>query len=708
MKEVNLHVRPVLVAVLGLLLFVFPVAAVGETGDRSVETLELESLTVTANKRKEDARKVPSSLTAFSDTDIEDAGIDDMDAVVEQVPGISLEEGAHGQEINFRGMSPSMFTHKNPVVVYMDGVPIESPYLLEMVDFNDVERVEVLRGPQGALYGKNAIGGVMNIITKKPGDTLEGEVTAEAGEYGKMGLRAGVKTPVVDDLLYFGFSASMDQSNGYLENKHPDEAYANKNSTNKAKAVFRVTPSERLEIGVNLGVASSEAGSGYMIPGDDIEYEAYFNPDDDRKMDSQSLALSIEYAFSSYKLYSVTTYSTTSRSESVDYSQISPMFGIGAADSDLTGITQEIRLQSPDDAGGVKWLAGVYFSDEDIVNNEMYWVYNLSSYGMGNVRYSWPTKLSEEVQSVFGQVTVPLGQQFELTGGLRYEMIHKAMDYEFTVTDDDTGMLYPMDPMTGGPSSVSYEIDDNWAAVLPKAALSWNLAEDTMVYTSVADGYLAGGFNETENTKADAKFDAQKSRNYEVGAKIPLSSNRILLDAAVYRIDITDIHVWDMAGPSVFKASNAGKAHSQGVELEVAAKATDHMKVYANLSQVNAEYDDFTNKGVDYEGNKIPRTPENKVGLGASYRGESGIFAQVDAVQYGKQYYDYANEISQNPYTLMHAKVGYETKTWDAYVQVRNLTDTKYAEAYSPDFSMMPGVIIGQPRTISLIASKRF
>jgi iron complex outermembrane receptor protein len=708
MKKVNLNFRPVLVTVLGLMLLVSPITAAAQTGETSAETLELESVTVTANKREENERKVPSSLTALTDTDIEDAGIESMDSAVEQVPGISLEEGAHGQEINFRGMSPSQFTGKNPMVVYMDGVPIESPYLLELVDFNEAERIEVLRGPQGALYGKNAIGGVINIITKKPGDEPEGKITAEAGEFGKLGLRAGVSTPVVDDLFYFGFSASADQSNGYLKNEHPDEEYANKNSTNRAKAVFRITPGDQLEIGVNLAASSIRSKSGYMIPGDDIEYEAYLNPDDERKMDSQNIALSIEYDFTNYKIISVTTYNSSYLYESVDYSPINSLYGIGAADCDMTGITQEIRLQSADDAGGIKWLAGGYFSDEQFIYNDQYWVYDLSSYGGAKTRYSWPGKMYEDVKSAFGQLTFPLGKQIELTGGLRYETIHKEMDYEFTVTDEESGQLLPYDPMTYGPSSVSYKIDDDWTAVLPKVALSWSISEDTMLYTSVADGYLAGGFNSTENTKEDAGFDPQKSRNYEIGAKVPLMNNRIFMDAAVYHIDITDIHVWDMSGPSSFKASNAGKAHSQGFEFEVSAKATEHTKVYTNLSQVNTEFDDFTNKGVDYAGNRIPRTPDNKVSLGASFRGESGIFAQMDAVRYGKTYYDYANEVSQDPYTLVHTKFGYESTNWDAYIQVRNLTNTKYAEAYSPDFSMMPGVVVGQPRTISLIASRRF
>lgn len=209
-------------------------------------------------------------------------------------------------------------------------------------------------------------------------------------------------------------------------------------------------------------------------------------------------------------------------------------------------------------------------------------------------------------------------------------------------------------------------------------SLSWRSVDESMVYFNATDGYLAGGFNTTSNDKSKAKFDAQKSRNYQLGTKLPLLNNTMIVDAAVYYIDITDIHVWEVLGPSTWAASNAGKAHSQGYEVEVALKPVESIELQLGWSAIEAKYDDYEMNGIDYAGNRIPRTPSYTASLRIKYRNELGIFAQLETQVRGKTYYDDENALSQDPYELFNAKIGYEMQNWDIYLVVRNLTDTQY------------------------------
>lgn len=667
--------------------------------------LELESVTVTANKREEDIRTVPASITAFSETDIEDAGIEDMNDAILLVPGMDSQPDPYGQKINFRGMSPSKFSYRNPVVFYIDGVPYDPSLSLSIIDLQNVERIEVLRGPQGTLYGKNTIGGVINIVTRKPGDTFQGMVSGEVGQFGGTGLKASVSAPVVDDQLYFGFSASSSKSDGFLKNTHPDEDYVDDDLQNTAKAFLRFTPNEKLDIDLIVGVTQKEAGGGTMVPGYDITYEAYRNPDDEYSSDTNSIALSLGYQFTDFDLKSVITQRTATSTGIYDFGAFNSSYGNSIGDDVTTNQSLELRIQSPEGAEGIEWLAGLFISADEADYKEQSWVYNTTSYYGYDIKYDWPTTTRENSQALFGQLTIPLSKTFDFTTGLRYETTHKEMDYEYSVTNASTGTVLAMDPFTGSPAEVSYEIEDDWSVVLPKAVLSYKFNSESMIYAGISDGYLAGGFNITENDKDEATFDPQTSRNYEIGTKLPFWNGRAFLDAVAFYIDINDMHVWSQVGPTTFKASNAGKSHSQGFELQASAQATDTLKLSFAYSQTEARYDEYENQGVDYKGKTVARTPENKATLGLSYRNGSGIFARADMVRIGKTYFDEANTVIRDPYTLINAKAGYETDDWDVYLQVKNLADTEYAESY---ITSLGAAMVGAPRTVSLIASKRF
>jgi iron complex outermembrane receptor protein len=359
-------------------------------------------------------------------------------------------------------------------------------------------------------------------------------------------------------------------------------------------------------------------------------------------------------------------------------------------------VTQELRIQSPKELGAMKWLAGLYYSNEDEDYNDYSNTYDTkSSYGY-NVKYNWPGDRGEKTMAVFGQLTIPLFSRLNLTTGLRYETIHKDINYKSQVTRTDTG-----EKLT---SDVEWSRDEDWEALLPKGVFSWDINKDVMVYFSIAQGYLAGGFNGWGDDPDTATFDEQTSWNYEIGAKTAWFNNRLFFNSTLFYIDIDDMHVWSNPSTGIWIASNAAKAHSQGVEIEIKAKPLQGLDITAALGWTDVEFDDYKISDTsDYTGNTPIQTPEYTFNLSAQYRFNTGFFVRMEMEGYGKTYYNEENTLERSPFQLYHAKIGYETSNWEVYLYGNNLSDKKYFSTINNERHT-----VGSPRTLGVVASVRF
>ncbi len=205
--------RRLLMAVPALGLCFGSVPAMAKTG---ADLAVLEDITVTANKMEEDILKVPESITVIGETDIEEEGLDSATQVLDQIPN-TLSTPNHGSGVNFRGLNPSMFTSNNPVVLYVDGVPIVNRWEYDFSMLN-VESIEVLRGPQGSLYGKDAIGAVVKVISRDPGNIWEGKIKAQYSSWNTWKTAAYANGPIIADKLFIGISGQYDSADGWIRN----------------------------------------------------------------------------------------------------------------------------------------------------------------------------------------------------------------------------------------------------------------------------------------------------------------------------------------------------------------------------------------------------------------------------------------------------------------------------------------------------------
>ncbi|WP_449243901.1 TonB-dependent receptor [Desulfobacca acetoxidans] len=684
-----------------------------ETAEETKDTAEaksvtLEAIAVEANRMEEDIGRVPQSVSVIDESEIEDKEIKNIPDVIKEIPNMNTSP-SHGNAVNIRGLNASMFTNNNPVVMYIDGVPYTDRWGFDATMAN-VERIEVLRGPQGALYGKDAIGGVINVITKTPTNVWQGRIGAEYGSFNYIETIFNVQGPVVKDKFFVSAYGQYEQDDGWIKNTYPGmDRDANSKNDRWFGGSLLYKPTDRLSARLNLSYDYVRQNwiDGYGLPGGtplasfnrgDAEYVNFDVPSFD-KTESFSQSLNLAYNFDAVNLTSVTTHRKLDIDHKYDgdYGNNSYYNGLLIFDEHkLDTWTQEFRASS-NKKEGFRWVGGVYFDFEERKQGP---------YGMqfptffGNYEMNAVSCADSSTQAVFGQVMVPLIAGFELTAGGRYQRIEKEIDLN----------TYYLPVGGSGPPMYTMNGKKTWNVFLPRAALSYLINEHWTPYFSWSQGYMPGGFNyfATSGTVEDNSFKPERSTNYELGVKA--SYDRLRLAACLFRMDIRDIHVYKAVGTGMWVTSNASKAHSQGAELEATYLPINSIELSAAVGLIDAKYDDYDTGTVNFGGQRIENTPAHTVKIGIAYNHPKGFYTRTDVRNQGATcYYDDANKIfaKKGNYTVLDMKIGYRFGYWDIYAYVKNLTD----EAYVTAFQSMSTVAVagfGQPRTFGTGLRFRF
>ena len=672
------------------LLIVWCTAAPGIAQEQN--TLSLEAVTVTAQKQEQSVQDVSMGITAFTGQAIEDAKIESMTDLADLVPGLMIfNEGGPGMNTpSLRGLHAPYDTLTLSTGLFIDGVPVQSILGFENT-FLDIERVEVLRGPQGTLYGKNTEAGVINIITRQPDNDFRGSVSASIGTWLSsenddrltQAYTIQMSTPIQKDKLYIGVAGKFNKQDGIIKNTLTDSP-ADDRENWFGRANLRWTPTDQLDISFIATQLQYNNGAVYMNWG---EYgaAAYGLPSPEyRKISAnfqgennscdQSQSLKINYKISdTFNLTSVTSRRAYDDEATSDFDFTSATLMHTDKDSRFTTLSQELRLSY--DNGGVKWIAGVYGEkDEANWNIEM---------DYGSMISTTDRDIDSDTYAVFTNLTYPLSREFSLVGGLRYESIQKELEDHVSAR----------------------QADDSWQAFTPKLALEYRPLPETMTYVSVSKGYRSGGFNFQATDPDYYSFDEEELWSYELGVKNTLFNNRLILNAAVYMMDISNMQVSEKISSMVSYITNAAEATGKGVELEATAKITAGLTMTAGFGYTRIEFDDFKDNDGDYHGNKTTYAPEYTFNVGAQYRWENGFYARADLIGYGEMYFDKANNFKRDPYQIVNAKIGYETEHYDIYLYGRNIFDEKYdSYGYYSGFY----TLYGDPGEVGLQVTYRF
>ncbi|MBM9616319.1 TonB-dependent receptor [Desulfobulbus rhabdoformis] len=680
------------------------------------QATKMGTITVTANKVEEDIQDVPQSISVLGEVILEEKGISDVGGVIQEIPNMMSSKGMHGNAVSFRGLNPSTFTNSNPVVIYIDGVPIINRYGFD-ASLANVERVEVLRGPQGTLYGKDAIGGVINIVTKDPENDWHGILGAEYGSYNYMQGTFNLSGGLVEDKLFMGINGKYRQDDGWIENTYPGMGSDGNDTDNlQLNGFFLYTPTDRFTARFSLALDNKSDGwlNGYALPvGQNF---SDFNRDDAEDVsfdkptyidtDSLSQSLQLSYAFDALTFNSTTTHLNQDVEGEYDADFMSGTYYDDLVQfnySELDAYSQELRLTSNNETG-IRWVGGLFFDTENFESGpygQQFPYYDESNTFYGNYEYNAISETDTYTYAAFGQAMVPMGERFELTLGGRYQHIDKSIDLD----------MYALPVGTAGAPSYSYSGEKNWDVFLPKAALSYRINDNWKAYVSYSQGYMPGGFNffATSGTAEENSFEPEKTANYEIGIKGSL--NRLRISVALFYMDIEDIHVYKSSAPGIYLTDNADSAHSQGIEIDMAYQLTDSIELSAALGLVEAEYDSYdAGGGVIFDGEDIEKTPSYTANAGISWRSPRGFYARADLRAAGEtSFYDDLNKtfVEDDAYITVNAKVGYQAGLWDFYVYGKNLTDEEYIESYlsNAGFALAE---FGDPLTIGAGIRYRF
>jgi iron complex outermembrane recepter protein len=645
---------------------------------------EIEVIIVTAQRREERAVDVPISLSTVDESALATAGVLDLRSLPTVVPGLVADQTGVIFQPAIRGVSSATtgFGFEASTAIYVDGVYYPSTNS-NMQDFPDVSRIEVLRGPQGTLFGRNAVGGAIRIMTRNPSlDEVEGTVEVGGGSFGAFNANGFVSVPV-SSTLAVSLAGSHEENHGYNHDIFRDRREGNVKS-DFVRGKIRFAPEwgdfivsgfyrDRTDVQpfaqapINGNTRGRRVNPTVLLPTD--EYDIAHDADDDLNVRSYGFTLQGIFDVGFAELTSTTAYLNSLTSIRND-SDASPTpvqsFIYGQRDDSFS---QEINFSSKS-SGPVTWVAGAYYFDA-----ESDWEDPLTLLFNNVPAASIYNRIETKAYAVYGQADVGFLDRFTLTLGMRYSYEEKALFGSFnSPVVNDFG-------------------DADWNSLTPRVALRYQIAPNTNVYGSYSKGFKSGGFNTTG--VASPAVDPEKVDAFEVGLKTALG--RLALDTSVFYYEISDLQVGVLRVLNT--TENAATARSYGIDIEPVFNVTDDLRISGSLSYLNSKYDDYPNASIlvpsglggnvaasiDASDNYTIRSPKWTTGAAVSYQKDiaMGRLLFDGNVYYNDGFFfEAGNRVKQPSYTLLNFELGWEPKdNLKVSAWVRNVLDEQYAIA---------------------------
>lgn len=709
---------------------------------RELDGPQLEEIIVTARKREESLQNVPIAVTAFGGTALREAQITDLSALAGRTPSFTFQaQGSLEQEAFIRGVGTVRLTSASAdpsIGLFINEVYIGRRGSATPPIF-DVERVEVLRGPQGTIFGKNVVGGAVSIITATPKFEFGAGGYLSVGNYGTVQSEANI-TGALSETVAARLSFQQNRHDGYSANivngQELDDAegYA-------GRASFLVRPNERLTFNF-IADASHDEGGGQARHAVDDPTRPGVGPittgqisKDPRVTETPYLQYNRRntYGFTGRADYDLGAASVTylAAARIGDSGQRFSQAGAGAppsfTDSVLTqqekytGITQELRLAS-DRSGPFSWLAGLYYLREDTDRSSQNTARSALPGGPGGTRDSldgdnvFAQAGVTSNYAAFGEIEYAILNGLTASIGARYTIDHKEMDASARIIS-----LGPVgDILSPAPLRAPYAIrvEKTWKEATPRFALEWKAAPSILLYASAAKGFKGGGWQAATPDAATASraFNPETAWNYEVGFKSDLFDRRVRLNLAAFQLDFSNLQVEQLDDVLLTTVvTNAASAKIRGLEGELSIAVTDRFSVSGSGSLLDAKYEDYVDprRNLDYSGNKLARTADYQYSVAADYRLPVGrdyvIKAHADFTYQDAFFYGPENLNAEPGYGLLDARIGFGKvdDLWTVTLWAKNLTDELYRTSVIP-FLGDEASLFGNPRTYGVRLSGRF
>ncbi len=733
----------------------------------AAESATLDAIVVTAQRRREDAQQVPITVQAFDAQAIRDLEIRSSTDIGQVTPNvqIALPSGAGAQPvITIRGIGLNDFNSNNsgPNGIYMDEVYLSAAGAQTFSVF-DLDRIEVLKGPQGTLYGRNTSGGAINFISAKPSADTTAFFTASYSSYATFREEGAIGGRIADG-INGRVSFVKENSGGYFhntltaKNENGSNDYAVRAQVSYAprpdlKVLFNIhggelvnRPTEYRHVGTLnpangqlCSVGDAFAGHcvdafGYGTPGG--FYSGAFNRQLDLSVADLGGSVRAEYTPGSITFTSITAFEQNNKFHPED-TDASPNrlleINYGVLSDTLT---QEFRAAQSGD--GWNWVAGVYGLHERLWQNQPVEAFvdfdNFFGAGAGDglaqVAFDDNRQVTKSY-AAFGQADYALSARWKATLGARFTDESKSFQTVASGKYQSTGIdaFGPLTPLW------SYDLSTRGSRFSGKAAIDYQAAETISVYASIASGFKSAGFNggflsanPVEARRQLGPVNPENVLAYEVGVKSLLLDRRLQANIALFYNDYRDMQVFNQIPPVIAGGfdleilTNAPKTHTEGVDAQLVAKPTPNLKTTLNLGLLRTRIDEWntasgTGSTVDYTGNRLPLAPSASLEAMIDYRivlanGVINLFA--DSSYRSKQFFDVSNDpyITQAGYWLVNLKGGYlfGQGRYELAGFVRNLTNRQYltdAINLSNPFGLVQDVV-GTPRFVGAEFTYRY
>jgi len=721
---------------LALAGFIAPTAAQAQANTSAATRTDLEEIVVTARKREENIQDVPISISLVAGDRLEAMGITKLTGIEYQVPGLMLgNRGFDGASIGLRGASSirGYTGDQAAVAVHLDGVYLPQSGQALGRPF-DVERIEVLMGPQGSLYGRNAVAGVINVISRGPADEFEGSAQASYGSRDAYRAQGAVSLPFAEG-HGLRIAGTIGRSDGYVENTldnrtfgdddfeggrlHYEGKFADFLEATAVLQYMKDTSTEAIQPARLNDPANGTAGIRF--------FETAVNTPVSTDREDLNFSLTLDFDIGFATLRSVSGYSDYSRDQVGDTTMSDTPTPVEPfrAEQSSKGYSQELQLFSTGD-NRIDWRAGLYYMKEEVdetrFQNEID-----SPFANGLTGYDdFVLSQDGEAKAVFGALDFHFTDSLTLSVGGRYN------DEEKTQMQDETwGIAVPTAPVldcsaTGGGALFCNSRDEQtytWSGPSGDVSLNWQLSSNRLLYARAARGFRSGavgGVIGLDNgldqlffgpgTFPLIKLDEEKLDSYEIGSKNTLLDGRLTLNATVFYQEYKNQLVFTF-DPATFRLveGNLGASEYKGIELTTSYRANDMFSFDLSALYNDSEITEIGPTAVGVRIGNVPiLSPVMSMAAGVNL-----VFPVADGslnfrTEYNykdKVYFDLANRSSQDAVGLVNASLRYDHggNNWFAFGSVTNLSDEQYL-TFTPrtDAAAGPGPLIsrpGQPRT---------
>ena len=697
-----------------------------------------ETIFVTARRRSEDLQDVPAAITAFTADTIEAAGIERPIDFINLTSNVSLVEtqNAGNAFIIIRGITQARNSEPS-VAVIVDGVQQVNPAQFNQELF-DIEQIEVLKGPQGGLYGRNAIGGAIVIRTRQPSDHFEGRVQAGVDNGFGYYLRGGVSGPI-SDTLRFRVAGSWYDTEGFIRNTFlGEDADPVEDLGLRATLLWTPTSSFSADLRGSINRLRTQALYFNIVTDvNDTSLPVRVNNAGQNDRDIENVSLRLNYDTGAGTLTSVTSYDTLDEiltgdafdflpiPESFFFNLFEFLFGPGNGFDlnqsqflDVEALSQEIRFTSPEDRR-FRYIVGAYAIDTNRfistgnmidTGNGVFPVFRTPTTNPLNPQFTFlADRQNNFAWAAFANASYDITEQLEVDLSLRYDHDRRR---QTTLTPTPFLPNVPGFPQ-GATGDVRRITFDDWQ---PKVTLTWEPSPELTLYGGYSRGFRSGGFNQTGvGAVAFANgivgvgdiFQAETANTFELGARAQLADRRVTLGANVYMTETRNSYFFVfLAANSTQNLGNIPEADIWGFELEATARPVRGLLLNAAFGYTNSEITDFPDPSVI--GNELPLISRFTLNLGAQYRapvgGGLGLLARVDYRLTGRTWWEPFNTTSRDPVNLVNARLGVEGENWSLVAFAENLFD----ETYNAEFSPGGFVFKARPRRYGAEATFRF